>query len=384
MDEKDIKNLMNIKESSLRTQNSNRMTLRERFRRTMHYKKVESIPNFEFGYWHETYATWHEQGLPKEIDSEAKAYEYFGIENYFVAPINFGLIPPFEYTVLSENQNHLIIIDSEGVKCEIKKDGTSSIPHYLEFPIKNKDDWERFKERLELDLSKRYPKNWDELVEQFRNRDYPLGIYCGSLLGKIRDWMGFENTAMAFYDMPELIDEMIEYMTNFTIKLMEKALKEVEFDFACGWEDIAFNNGPMISPQMFREFLFPRYKRIADFLNLHGVDIIWTDCDGNINPIVDQWLEAGFNCMFPIEVHAGTDPVELRKKYGKKIRLLGGVDKMKLKGSKEDILKELKRLEPIVCEGGFIPHVDHRCPPDVPFENYLYYLENKKAMLNIK
>ncbi len=42
---------------------------------------------------------------------------------------------------------------------------------------------------------------------------------------------------------------------------------------------------------------------------------------------------------------------------------MGGVDKTKLQGSKEDILKELKRLEKVVAQGGFIPHIDHRCPP---------------------
>ncbi|MEZ0537594.1 uroporphyrinogen decarboxylase family protein [Caldicellulosiruptoraceae bacterium PP1] len=357
------------------------LSLRERFSRTMHFQYVDKIPNFEFGYWDETLPTWHKQGLPTYVDNEAKAYEYFGIENYYSVPINFELDPSFEYTVLSENNNHLIIIDNEGVKCEIRKDGKSTIPHYLEYPIKNKADWESFKERLIPDIQKRYPPNWPELVNEYNNRDYPLGIYCGSIVGKIRDWMGFENFALALYDMPDLIDEMVEYLTEFTITLMEKALMDIEFDFAGGWEDIAFNNGPIISPTMFKEILLPRYKRIAKVLNKHGVDIIWTDCDGDIKPIVEMWLEAGYKCMFPVEVHAGTDPVLLRKMYGDRILFMGGVNKMKLKGTKQEILEELKRLEPIINEGGFIPHIDHRCPPDVPLENYIYYLENKKALL---
>jgi len=360
---------------------SGKLTNRERFRRVMHYQNVDRIPNFEFGYWDETLPTWHSQGLPPEIDNEEKAYKFFGIDSYKYIPIKNGLIPQFEQKVLKETQEYMIIIDAEGIKCQVFKNGSSTIPHYLEYPIKNKDDWERFKERLDPNDPARYPENWDEIVLELQKRDYPVCIHCGSLLGKLRDWMGFENIALAFYDMPDLVDEMIEYMTDFSIKLMEKALKDVEVDFALGWEDIAFNNGPIISPQMFKEFLVPRYKKISDFLHKYGVDIIGTDCDGNIMPIVELWLEAGFNLMFPVEVHAGTDPIVLKKLYGDSIRLMGGVDKTKLQGSKEDILNELKRLEKVVEQGGFIPHIDHRCPPDVPYENYLYYLENKKAML---
>ena len=193
--------------------------------------------------------------------------------------------------------------------------------------------------------------------------------------------MGFENTAIAFYDMPDLMDEMVEYLCEFNITIIEKVLSFVDIDYANGWEDIAFKNGPIISPAMFKKYLFPRYKRIAEVLHKHGVRVIFTDCDGNIMPIVDQWIDAGYICQFPVEVAAGTDPVILRKKYGQRVLLIGGVNKHALIKGKKAIDAELKRLEPIINQGGFIPHVDHRCPPDITFENYLYYLEQKKKLL---
>lgn len=84
--------------------------------------------------------------------------------------------------------------------------------------------------------------------------------------------------------------------------------------------------------------------------------------------------------MFPLE-SAHTDFVALRKKYGKKLLLMGGVNKMELMKGKAEIDKEIKRIEPVVREGGYIPHIDHRCPPDVSYENYLYYLEQKRKMI---
>jgi uroporphyrinogen decarboxylase len=349
----------------------------------MHFEGVDRIPNYEFGYWDETLPTWHKEGLPSDIDDEAKAYAHFGIETTDYLTANGWICPAFEYQVLEENDDQKIIIDGDGVRCLVKKKGGSSIPHFLEFPIKTRADWLEVKKRFDPDHPDRVPANLEVEVERVRASDKPVGIWCGSLLGKLRDLMGFENIAMALAEEPGWMHEMIEHMTEFHIAVMKKTLGKVQYDYANGWEDIAFNNGPLLSPKMFREFLFPRYQRIAGLLHQHGIDIIYTDCDGNITPIVDQWIEAGYTCMFPVEVHGGTDPVALRKKYGKSIRFLGGVDKTKLRKTRREILDEMKRIEPLIHEGGFIPHVDHRCPPDVSLDNYRYYLEIKRKMCGI-
>ncbi|MFQ5810758.1 MAG: uroporphyrinogen decarboxylase family protein, partial [Armatimonadota bacterium] len=131
------------------------------------------------------------------------------------------------------------------------------------------------------------------------------------------------------------------------------------------------------------EFLVPRYRRIADLLLEHGCDVVITDCDGNINDVVHLWLAGGVNCMFPVEVAAGTDPVALRERFGHDILLAGGVNKRELAKDKQAIEQEVQRLLPLVEDGGFIPHVDHRVPPDVSYENYLYYLDCKRETFGI-
>jgi uroporphyrinogen decarboxylase len=155
--------------------------------------------------------------------------------------------------------------------------------------------------------------------------------------------------------------------------------REVELDFAHGWEDMCFNHGPIISPEMFERWLVPRYARIAELLKArHDVDVVIVDCDGDIGQLVPLWLDGGVNCMFPLEIAAGTDPFDLRRRYGERVILKGGVDKRALIAGADAIDAEIARLEPLVAEGGFIPHVDHRVPPDVSYADYLYYLRRKR------
>ena len=80
--------------------------------------------------------------------------------------------------------------------------------------------------------------------------------------------------------------------------------------------------------------------------------------------------------MFPLEIGTwGADPVRYRKEFGKDLLLMGGFDKHVLARSKREIEQEVYRLSPLVEEGGYIGFCDHRVPPDVPLENYLFYLE---------
>ena len=358
-------------------------THRERYRRTMHFQSVDRVPNHEFGYWNETLVRWHDEGLPPEVDSNGKADIFFGFDPSGGVPIDFGLRPAFEHQVLEETDRYQVIRGADGVKCLIRKDGTSTIPHYLEFPIKNRADWEDFKRRLDPNDPARYTCDWEAVRESLKDHDIPIGISAGSLFGWIRDWMGFEAVSVACCDDPELIEEMMEHLTEFFITLLTHSLKYAEVDFASMWEDMAFNHGPIISPTMFKNWMVPRYKRITDLLKKHGCDVVIVDCDGNINVLVEHWLDAGVNCMFPLEMNGTSDPVAMREKFGQRVLLAGGVDKTQLMKGKKEIEQELERLRRTVESGGFIPHVDHRCPPDVSYENYLHYLKVKKYMFGM-
>jgi len=361
------------------------MNSRERWLACMNFQPVDHVPDVEFGYWEETFPIWHAQGLPKYIDNIPKADIYFGFEQADGFPFNGDLMPGFEYKVISEDDRHRTILDYDGATKVINKDGASSIPHYLKFPIETRADWNEFKKRLDWTDPTRMPsaEDFEMHVQRLEKSTVPVMTGAGSLFGRLRDWMGFENIAMACMDDPIWIEEMIEYCTEFYYQLLKQIVTRVKFDYAAFWEDMAFNHGPIISPTMFAKWLTPRYKRITDLLRENGCMFSIVDCDGNINVVYKLWLEGGVNCMFPLEVRGGTDAFMMRRECGKDIKLIGGVDKTRLIAGKEEIDKELERIRPMVEEGGFIPHVDHRCPPDVTFENYKYYLKRKREVFGI-
>jgi hypothetical protein len=359
------------------------MTLKERWRRTMYYQKPDKIPNWEFGYWAETIPEWHSQGLPQWVKGEKKAYDFFGIENWKTIHYKSNLAPGFEYKLISRDDKYEIYKDNNGATCQINIEGHKSIPHYLDFGLKTRDELKSYLDRLDTDPLKRLPANWDELVGAYNKTDDALAVNTGSLIGIPRNWIGFENIALMSYDDPELIEELVERLCVIICNCLEKICTEVSVDFGSGWEDICFNSGPILNPKFLREIVLPRYKRISNVLKKHGVGINWTDCDGDLNPIADIFMEGGVNCMFPVEVNAGTDPVALRERFGTDMRFQGGFCKMKLLGSAEDIDKELIRLKPVVDEGGFIPGVDHRVQAGCQLGLYMYYLKRKRELYNV-
>jgi len=362
------------------------MNHRERWVRCMHFQPVDHVPDEEFGYWAENLNVWKQQGLP---DNVTNLEAYFKFAPRSGVPVGLGFSYGFESKVIEETDKYRIIINGEGAKQQIFKDGSSTIPHYIEFGLKGRKEWEElYKPRLDIDNPSRYPENrsdWEQIKARFNDPNWgiPVGIGIGSLFGVLRNWAGFEGISMLCYDDPELVEEMVTHLADLTCAVIKRSASEIKIDYAAGWEDMAFNNGPIISPKMIRKWLTPNYKRITDILRANGCDIIYTDCDGNINEMIDPWLEGGVNGIFPVDVAAGSDPVAIRKKYGDKVVILGGVNKHKLIAGKEAIKDEIRRIKPYVLEGGWIPHVDHRCPPDVTFENYLYYLDVKRETFGI-
>ncbi len=356
---------------------------RRRWLRTFRFQSVDHVPDEEFGYWTDTYRVWQREGLPREVASEAAANRYFGFAPRARVPVVMGVRPMLPVRVLEEDERHRVIVNGLGQTLLQHKDGTSSIPHFIRFPVENRTDWLEFRKRLDPDDPARYPANWEQRLPEWRRRDYPLGIAVGSLFGWIRNWMGFEGAAAACIEQPALVEEMMEHVTELVLHVLRRALADVPLDFADFWEDMCFNSGPMISPRLFRRWMVPRYRRITDLLRGSGVDIVYVDCDGDITELVPLWLEAGVHCMFPLEIRAGTRPEDLRATYGRDVLLMGGVDKTALIAGKRGVDEELARVVRLTEQGGYIPHVDHRCPPDVTFDTYLYYLKRKRELLGV-
>jgi len=356
------------------------MTDRERFNRQMHYQSVDRCFNMEFGYWEENFQQWP-MFVENGIRNNREADLFFNFDRIAGAGGVCWMHPSFERKVVSETATHQTIINGEGLLAEVPKDGHSTIPHFLKSSIETPDDWKRVKaERFRPDDPARVVNV--EAIKKAHppDRDYPLGVNCGSMIGRIRDMLTFEGLCYAMYDYPAMVEDMVETACLLVEQILDQVLGEIDFDYASGWEDICFNKGPIVSVPFFRDVITPRYKRIGDRLHAHGIDIWYTDCDGDVRPILPLLLEGGINCLFPFEVNSCAHPAELLDEYGKDLRIMGGVDKTVLARSRDEIRAYMDSLVRLVDRGGYIPFCDHRCPPDVSQENYLYYLDLKEEM----
>lgn len=162
-----------------------KLNRRERFLRVFRYEEVDHIPGVEFGYWKETLRKWHNEGLPWWVKDNYTADIYFGFEAWYwnKVPIHIPF-RPFKRKVLKEDDRIVIVRDETGiVKIEFKEGKGTSTPKYIEFPVKNWNAWQEYKERWDLD-NITYPENWEELKEKYEKRDYSLGIDAGGF------WLG--------------------------------------------------------------------------------------------------------------------------------------------------------------------------------------------------
>jgi len=372
------------------------MDAREKFLATMNFDNTIPPPLWEMGCWAGTLRRWYQEGLPlvEGIDDQwawgdgvsisfglthrkcsdpglavglDKGAERLNLEN--------GLFPKYTPAILEKDTDYIILIDEMGIKKKVRK-SNDSIPEFYSWPIENRCDWEQIKsERLDPKTPGRYPDDLEESIARAKNRDYPL--YIGSnpvgFFGFLRWLMGEVRLLTGYFDDPDLIKDIISYLTDFWIVLWEPILSRVQIDYVLVWEDMCYKTAPLISPELFRKFMLPAYKKFTSFLKKLGVDHIIVDTDGNFWDLVPLFLEGGVTGFFPCEVAAGMNVVKLREAFPQ-IKIFGGVDKRVLANSKKAIDRELEAKIPFMLKkGGYIPHVDHHIPPDVPFENFLYY-----------
>lgn len=354
------------------------MNSRERFYAVTHYKPFDRFFKNEMGPYYEkpyeeTMERWQREGLPLDDD----LYRILGYDRIDVLPINFFPCPGWKHEDLEETNEYVIYRDEwDGVIKKARKDARTAghTTQFLEYPIKDRQSWNEFKKRLNPESPVRFPWYWESLKKQYRDRDFPLGIYAGSMFGWLRNCIGIENISIMLYDDPYLVHEMIDHITEMATIILKKVVFEIELDFGCMWEDMGYKTASLISPKHVRQFMMIGYRKITDLLHQAGIDIIMLDSDGNVEELIPLWLEVGINYIYPMEVAAGMDVVKLRKKFGRELRMGGGMDKRILaSGNKEGIREMVMSKKDLIHEGGYIPGVDHVIPPDISWESFLYY-----------
>ena len=377
------------------------MPNRERFLAICHGEQPGDFAVMDWFHrcWPDTLERWIEEGAPEDIRSQDGLNRYFDFEHlhalheivsehnradlkelastqssgfYHVTP---PIVPVFEIRVLEQDERHRVETTYGGQTVQVSKEFPWRMPKYLDHPVKDRASWNEYKKRLDPDTPERWPSDWNAYVEETNSRDAPTMLLLEGFFGVLREWTGLERLLYMFYDDPGLVEDMMEQVLYLNMGIVRRAVKDLRIDCVRFWEDMAFKNGPLIAPEMVKEFMVPRYKQVTDFLRSHGIDILHVDSDGNVNKLIPLWLEVGINFPWPLEVAAGMDVVALRKQYGKDLVLSGNIDKRVFTKGKDAIRDEVMSKVPFAIETGvYFPCLDHGIPPDVSLESFRYYL----------
>lgn len=320
------------------------MTNRQRFHAVMNgVRGVDSYPALEWAtWWDKTIRHWEGEGLPTGLSSD-ELYHHFDLD-----------------------RNTQFWFSHKAPNCPTDVSHGSGI-------ITNEADYERVKPFL-------FPKDAvSKELEKIRKLQptYEAGetIVWFTLEGFFwfpRVLFGIENHLYAFYDYPELYHRICEDLLNWQVGVIHEFSSYLKADYMTIAEDMSYNHGPMISKQLYDEFVLPYYKRLVPEIKKHGTRVL-IDSDGDISSAVPWFVEGGIEGVLPLEHQAGVDLAKIRREFPHFL-MLGGFDKMAMLQSKEAVDAEFDRLLPIIRSGRYIPSMDHQTPPGTSMELYRHYV----------
>jgi uroporphyrinogen decarboxylase len=299
--------------------------------------------------------------------------------------VNYGPCPRIERQVLREDDDFILFTDSWGILRRDYKHG-ESMSEFIEFPVKNRDDWERFRaERLDPDHPDRFLGNWRQQAEASAREGVALqlGNYPDvGVFGGLRWLLGDEECLLAFYTDPQLVHDIMDHLTTVYLAVFARVVEVLRIDVIHIWEDMCGRQGPLISPRHWDEFMAPNYQRIRDFARSHDIPIISVDTDGDPRLILPNMTAAGVNYLWPFEVAAGCDVAQIRRRWPS-LGMMGGIDKRALAIGPKAIDAEMERVAPVIETGRYIAALDHLVPDDVSWSNYCYYAEALRRRIGV-
>jgi hypothetical protein len=375
---------------------------REKVLSCLDFEKGSKSVKAEFAFWYETLDRWYTEGLPKGVGLPEHAIGHNIRSNFNTNFLNESMVdndvsnyfnfdfkshsilndfsPMYEKVTLEEDDKFIIFKDDYGITQKRLKDEEggirSSMPMYLDFPIRSRNDFLDYKERVNTDFEKRMEVGWAKTAKQFQ-ADGHLMMLCGRSNGFFwfpRKTMGLERFLMTIYDDPTLLNGMLDFILDTTISFWEYILEKVDVDLVLINEDMAFKGGPLLSLDSFKELLEPRYRKLTDFLKKYKIKNIFVDSDGDMTSLIPLLLNSGVNGLLPFEVTGSMDLIKIRKDYPE-LKIAGGINKMKLFGDKNEIDKELEKIPYMLKKGGYVPFIDHSVPPLISWDNFIYYRE---------
>lgn len=308
----------------------------------MNFQPFDRLPLVEWaGWWDKTLDRWYGEGLPRQLTDRYDICRYFGMDVYkqvWFPAMDAGCPQPCAH--------------GEGIVSSIAE-YEALRPHLLPTEVVDERLW----------------RSW--AAEQAAG-DAVLWFTMDGFFWFARRLLGIEPHLYAFYDQPELLHRINEDLCEWMLKVIDRLCVVCTPDFMTFGEDMSYNNGPMLSKELFDEFMLPYYRRVVPALRERGIIPI-IDSDGDITTPAFWFEEAGLRGILPLERQAGVDIARLRREHPDML-FIGHFDKMTMNKGEAAMRAEFERLIPTAARGGFLISCDHQTPPGVSLEDYRLYL----------
>jgi len=343
-------------------------TSRERILAAMEHREADRVAITESP-WPTTVARWRKEGLP---EGQTPA-SHFRLELVRMGPDLSFQLP----TQVIEQTDQYVIQKTEHGRVQKSWRHAASTPELMDFPVKSRGDWEGLKPRLQWNESR---VKWEQALEA--NRKARAGGEFIEFSGRvgyqaITTFTPCEVIWVAMAEEPDWVHDMIRTVTDLTLVALEQMLaRGFEFDGVMCSDDLGYRNGPFFSTRMFRELVMPHHKRYCDAAHARGLKTHLHSC-GNVLPLVPSLIEAGYDALNPLEVKAGMDLIQMKKEFGDRLCLVGGIDARAMADpNPARIEREISLKVPVAKKGGgYIFHSDHSIPDNVSFAQYKRVLE---------
>lgn len=347
------------------------MTTHERFQRMFSHREADRVPIIDSP-WAGTIRRWQNEGMPRDVDWA----DYFGIDK--VAGIGVDITPRYEVKVLEETDRYVISTTPWGVTLKNFKE-LDSTPEFLDYKVNSPEAWAEAKARMTLE-DDRIP--WQMLKENYdRWRAEGLWVQANFRFGfdVTHSWMaGTETVLIAMVEEPEWARDMFNTYLDSCIALFGRIWDAgYHFDSIHWPDDMGYKGTTFFSKEMYRDLLKPAHKHAADWAHEQGVYAHLHSC-GNVMTLVDDLIDVGIDCLNPLEVKAGMEPITLKQKYGDRLTLHGGINAV-LWDDRDAIVSAIEETVPVLKEnGGYIFSSDHSIPNSVSLENMKTIVETVK------
>lgn len=339
------------------------MTTHERFSRMYEHREADRVPIIDSP-WQGTLRRWQQEGMPEDMDWR----DFFSVDK--VQTIGVDISPRFETKTLEETDEYRIFTSAWGVTMKQFKQADST-PEFMDFTVVNPDAWAQAKARMTTDRSR---VDWNGLKLnydgwRFEGQWIQAGFWFG--FDVTHSWMvGTETLLIALIEQPDWAVDMFNHYLDMCIAHFDM-IWDAGYRFDCvHWpDDMGYKNTPFFSTRMYRELLKPVHKRAAEWAHAKGIRVHLHSC-GYIMPHIPDIIDAGIDALNPIERKAGMDVLKLKREYGDKLVLHGGINAVNW-DNKDKVIAEVDSLVPTLKEkGGYIFSSDHSIPNSVSLENF--------------